>query len=209
MSKQQRPRANPDRRSAEAPPSPEPATPPPASRREATPSTYGHTHPTGSLLEELELPVLDDLEVVGWVRQALRDAVAHRQGVLVYGDKGTGRSEALQMARPSSGPAKKGGAARARGTSRTHLRVLPPMRPQTREELVRSVYDAEMGDIPYRFGRKGGADQMLGELVAGGARTASPPCCSTRPTASGPARSRGAATSSRGRRCPARGPAPT
>lgn len=58
----------------------------------------GGLDPAHSLAEQLELPVLDHVGAVAVCRQALDAAATARRGVLVVGDKGTGKSVGAQKA---------------------------------------------------------------------------------------------------------------
>jgi hypothetical protein len=152
------------RPSAHAHHPPPPADAPHGPPREGPPAD-GPPAPEPSLLDAIDLPLLTDLEVVGWVQEAVRDAVRHRQGVIVHGAKGSGRSEALELV-AARFRAMEADRVRSRpGYRARHLRVFPAMGPRTRNDLIRTLYVEEMGAIPWRVGR-GGDDVMLHTLVA-------------------------------------------
>ncbi len=132
----------------------------------AGPAAPSRKHVMPTLLEQLRLPVLEDLQVVGWMQQALRDAAYHRQGVIAYGDKGSGRSEGGRIAVERFRHQQAGRHRDDPTYLPVQVRVIPPIRPQTRAELIRTLYTFEMGTVPPRFGR-GGVDLLLAELVEG------------------------------------------
>ena len=126
--------------------------------------TVGNIHRASTLLDRITFPVLDLIEAIGCVTQALRDAVQNRTGVLVTGPTGAGKSIALEQAYHEFGAAE---IAKRRNDATHRVRSvvkLGPIAPETRSELIRELYRREFGALPGRVSRDGDSallDQVI------------------------------------------------
>lgn len=127
-----------------------------AARRRTEPHTIrvGHINPASRLLEDLSFPLQDHMEAIGWMRQALRDAAAHRIGVSVIGAKGAGKSLALEDAirRFDSLEEQRWEADRINYRRRRVLRV-SVLATDSESEFIRHLAAKQWGRIPPAFSR--------------------------------------------------------
>lgn len=125
----------------------------------------GNVHPSSTLLDRAAYPVHDDgVGAVPELLHALRHASFVRQGVVVCGRKGAGKTLGLARAVREF---RKEEAIRHENDRRLPERkvvVVPPRRPSSRSEMIRLLYENEFGEVGMRVTRRGD-ESMLAELV--------------------------------------------
>ncbi len=124
---------------------------------------YGNVPRSVTFLEQVRYPRSDEVEALGWCSQALRAVAIHKQGVVVWGEKGVAKSVAAATAVREFREAQTLRKQNDNAHKIVAIRDFPPMSPKNSHEFVQALYKAEMGEIPswLRFGGDLQALEML------------------------------------------------
>lgn len=107
--------------------------------------TLGGLASTQHMAENLALPFMDDLPIVGLIHDALDQAATERKGVLVVGEKGVGKTETLSYAREAFAEAERQKAAADASYRRRHVVYLQTVRGQSYRELFKAIHKVALG----------------------------------------------------------------
>lgn len=130
--------------------------------------TIGGIDPTSFLAEELALPVLADVAMTAWVRDALDQAVVHRKGVAVVAEKGAGKSFALtRLVLPDFDSGEDAARSADAAYVRRRIQVVQSPRSRKAEELIGYVWRQVTGEdmVLTKRGKSKGQDLLTQELI--------------------------------------------
>jgi len=119
------------------------------------------------LLEDLTLPLLDDIEAVSWMADALMHAIKERRGVICVGSKGSGKTVALDLAIArflASEREIKRASAKYRRRRIVHLRTVRGEKPR---DVLTAIFRAATGHAPAMRirGRMKTIDELTEEVI--------------------------------------------
>lgn len=129
--------------------------------------TIGGVRESTHLVEELELPILEEIDALAWIGDAVDQAAAERKGIAVVGRKGAGKTvAAAQALRRFEAAEKQIAKADDRYEKRRAIVVQGP-RSAKRVEVLAEIWYAATGVHPFRLvrGRRKSDEQLLDELI--------------------------------------------
>lgn len=133
----------------------------------STQVTVGGISDGTHLVEELELPLLEDYEPMVWIEEAVDLAASNRKGTVVVGPKGVGKSVGVRQAVEAFDSAER--AKQDQDATYERRRILSlhaPRDDQYRDVIGRIWKEAAGMKMSYRRGMHGkGQDELLYQLV--------------------------------------------
>lgn len=120
------------------------------------------------LVNEIELPVIEDLRVRQWMDDALTQAVAERKGVALIADKGVGKTVAIKKAVSAFEDAERIIEEKDAKHQRRRVKVAQSLRSTSRIDVIAATYMVVNGIemVRKRRGRNRQEHDMLLELVS-------------------------------------------
>lgn len=119
------------------------------------------------LVEELELPILEDIDALAWISDAIDQAAAERKGIAVVGRKGAGKTIAANQAIEAFEDSEREIEQEDDRYERRRAILVQSPRSRKREDVIGAVWKAAagVGMRQYRRGKKKSYEQLRDELV--------------------------------------------
>lgn len=119
------------------------------------------------LVEELELPILPDIDALSWIGDAVDQAAAEQKGLAVVGRKGAGKTIAATQAIREFEDAERAIEKEDDKYQRRRAVLVQSPRSKKREDVVAAIWKEAvgMGMRQYARGRKKSYEQLRDELV--------------------------------------------
>jgi len=125
---------------------------------------YGNVPRHIRFLDRVRYPKSDEVAAYGWVAQALRGVAMHREGVVVYGKKGVGKSHGLARAVKEFGERQQLLRKNDHAHAIVKVRKFRSAKPKDALEFVHVLYKEEFGEIPPWLRYRGEA-RALADLI--------------------------------------------
>lgn len=129
--------------------------------------TVGGIDEATYLLDQLTLPVLDDVDAVGWIADCLTQAATERKGVVAIGEKGAGKTVALRRAIDRFMEAERIKESADAKYRRRRVLLVRSLRARNRRDTLVAIWHESLGTAPNVKvrGRAKTDDEITNELV--------------------------------------------
>lgn len=129
--------------------------------------SIGGVRESTHLVEELELPILDDIDALAWITDAIDRAHAERKGIAVVGRKGAGKTIAANQGIEQFNESEREIEERDDSYERRRAVLIQSPRSEKREDVLDAIWKAAtgMGMRQYSRGKKKSYEELRDELV--------------------------------------------